>query len=323
MLLFSFILLLTSLSSVGSEYHETIAAKQSYGPLLFASNGCSESSATYSRASKMISNVTGLSVYMCGQKESFDVEKNIYAVEYLKKGVNKNIAIANAMKDCYNDNSRKDPSSIMVATGLYSNLNHALSTFPFMRSINATFAATYRSNYLDYFTCNVRDCFGKHHSYPVDEKGKHSDMCFSRRKIENKSNGQTKEFAKIDIQELLGQLDHSFAAKASQENGLLKQGLLRKGFMSYKSEDLLAFEQSGKGNLERSVRTWANLLSNEFHIRIPKQNLKNKITSFLKGHSNYGNYVIKSQRSYIYNYDEVEKILKSYKGGRYAWMLRP
>ena len=91
MLLFSFILLLTSLSSVGSEYHETIAAKQSYGPLLFASNGCSESSATFSLASKMISNVTGLSVYMCGQKESFDVDKNIYAVEYLKKGVKKNI----------------------------------------------------------------------------------------------------------------------------------------------------------------------------------------------------------------------------------------
>lgn len=206
-------------------------------------------------------------------------------------------------------------------TLLYKSILHrdlATTTSAALRNMGTLAVYVHRDNTLDQLVCMVRDCFLNTNSentvvgYPVNSKGKPSDMCFKRRS----SNAHEKALLRVSqgYPDAAGRLDkdhghnRSFLGEAleklqtSTDRGY--KALLKAGYRTKRIayEDMIAFEEGGEKNMETSLAAWESLLK-AWAVKANKAELKKYL-------NHYKGYRQVRQRSSIYNYKEVAEELK-------------
>ena len=117
---------------------------------------------------------------------------------FMKPGM----SMKKAVKEMLEDAHRKGQTVVQKVWGKteQSVLDHLVA-------VQANIVILLRGNTLDSLVCRVRDCFvGPGAGNPVDDQGAKSDMCFDRRKEEQKGSGKATK-ARLNTDGLLGRLN--------------------------------------------------------------------------------------------------------------------
>eukprot|EP00039_Didymoeca_costata_P002405 m.59956 g.59956 ORF g.59956 m.59956 type:complete len:369 (+) comp11284_c0_seq1:208-1314(+) len=105
-----------------------------------------------------------------------------------------------------------------------------------------------RKNPLDHVICQVRDCFDKHHGYPVNASGSRMNMCFRRRALTNASSTDPSEAdKKFKVFLNVDTLAHRLTMSEKTQNWHWKLPIKQK-VKTFYSEDFSAFEYSDEIN---------------------------------------------------------------------------
>lgn len=169
---------------------------------------------------------------------------------------------------------------------------------------------------MDNLICAVRDCqgVGKKAGYPVDSTGRKSDACFDRRSAEKRHKIDQITLAYLNPKKLLRSLER-YRYKRDEISRELIANNLYSVERSAISEALTAF---CRGDLMTSVQEWSFVLT---ALGYPRG--ENEIAAALNRTGDFNSRPrLSSQKTKIYNWEEVRQILLDSGDEEFASFLR-
>lgn len=169
---------------------------------------------------------------------------------------------------------------------------------PALLNIKTKIVYLERTNLLDYMTCRARDCFEEETiGYPVDAFGQKSEMCFERRKLEEKGKTATTTVF-FNVDNLIPELEKLQERSVQQWPARHLADFGFQNVTTVSTERLLKYETKQEDGLEASVKEWIRLFSG-WRIEASEQLIRSYLLPYV------GTHPMRSQKQGIYNWPEV------------------
>ena len=132
------------------------------------------------------------------------------------------------------------------------------SIFDFVKKFRPKIVLVYRSNFLDFQACSIRDCFDDHGGHAVFANGSSAaDLCFNRRKKDDAPVTMAKFNNVGDIYKKLDKETQAMHAELEKQSKMIGAPV-----QHISAESLLAFETSNSTAVfNGSLHAWAGLIS--------------------------------------------------------------
>lgn len=260
---------------------------------LLVTKGCSGSSFVISTLRKFLS-AHGFRLRHTGNTEVYKPNKNPFfkeAKRSMPKGTSERDLVIAATVMLNQEEYEKNRSTLFKWK--HSMLRDILEK---MGSENVLVGSLIRKNVLDGLICSVRDCFlkGRKIGYPVFVNGSRTELCFSRRNVQNE-----KIMAYFRPEQLA-------MATADLQWMLDDNEMVEKHLDSETYEELTALEYTNEGDVvNASMRAWYNLVRNVVGNDIERGHVDNEIR-----------HMINSRREdfhedNVYNHDDLSLALRN------------